>query len=85
MLLSAEINIIIAALKSSSGRLAGYRIDAPSLEDPIILVLQDLRRQALLWHDFDEIDPLECLSPLLEIIRSGEVSGTLLGECAFPR
>lgn len=59
-------------------RYSGYR-DAASAEDPVIILLQDLRRQALLWHDFDEIDPLEYLGPLLEIIRSGEVSGTLLG------
>lgn len=59
-------------------RYAGYR-DTPTNDDPVIILLQDLRRQALLWHDFDEIDPLEYLGPLLDVIRSGEVSGTLLG------
>ncbi|KAI3425868.1 hypothetical protein D9Q98_007841 [Chlorella vulgaris] len=84
LFLAGEASAVIAALRSNA-KFNRYADD--EVEDPLLEDFKALRRKLFSWRSWDEVDPLEYLTPFLETIKSPETSGpiTLVALAALDR
>ncbi|EFN55517.1 hypothetical protein CHLNCDRAFT_133932 [Chlorella variabilis] len=74
LFLSGEAAAVIAALRSNT-KFNRYADD--EVEDPLLEEFKALRRKLFSWRNWEEVDPLEYLTPFLETIKSPETSGPI--------
>ncbi|KAL4436787.1 hypothetical protein ABPG75_003926 [Micractinium tetrahymenae] len=74
LFLAGEASAVIAALRSNV-KFNRYADD--ELEDPLLEEFKALRRKLFAWQNWEDVHPLEYLSPFLETVKSPDTSGPI--------
>lgn len=78
LLLAGECAAVSSSLRSNvKWQPSKYNSEAEELEDPLLEEFKTLRRRLFTWTDWSAVEPLEYLSPFLEVVRSPETSGPI--------
>ncbi|GAB4821173.1 hypothetical protein N2152v2_008219 [Parachlorella kessleri] len=78
LLVNGEIAAVITAMRQNARwSMVPNRYAEDELEEPMLEELKRLRRNIFTWTDWSKVEPLEYLSPFLEVINSPETSGPI--------